>query len=184
YDRGFGEAFPGQRNGSAFPAAGRLTGRPVSFVVYDVETTGLRKGFDQIFHFGAIKTDANLEEVGRFEIQSRLLPHIIPAPSALHLTGVCIDDLVSFQRPSHYEMVCQIHRALSGWCPSVFLGFNSIRFDEEFLRQAFYQCLHGPFLTNTNGSARADVLKLVRAVAALHPEVLVASRSADGHAIF
>ena len=42
---------------------------------------------------------------------------------------------------------------------------------EEFLRHAFYQCLHRPFLTNTNGNARADVLKLARAVAALRDRI-------------
>jgi exodeoxyribonuclease I len=156
----------------------------VSFVVYDVETTGLLKGFDQILQFGAIKTDADLQEIGRFEGRSRLLPHVIPAPHALHLTGADFEELLNEQRPSHYTMVCEIFRTLSAWCPSVFLGFNSIRFDEEFLRQAFYQCLHPPFLTNTNGCARADVLQLVRAVAALHPDVLVVPRDCTGRAIF
>jgi exodeoxyribonuclease-1 len=156
----------------------------LSFVVYDVETTGLTKGFDQILHFGAIKTDPELKEVERFEMRCRLLPHIVPAPRAFHITGASIADLLSAQRPSHYEMVCQTFQTLSGWGPAVFLGFNSIQFDEEFLRHAFYQCLHRPFLTNTNGNARADVLKLARAVAALHPEVLVAPAGQDGQPIF
>ncbi len=67
-------------------------------------------------------------------------------------------------------MVCDIQRALSGWCPSMFLGYNSLKFDEEFLRQAFYQCLHPPYLTNTQRSTRGDVLNLVRLMARLYPE--------------
>ena len=51
-------------------------------------------------------------------------------------------------------------------------------FDEEFLRQAFYQTLHPPYLTNTGGNARADVLDIVRPVAALRPEAIM--RAARG----
>jgi exodeoxyribonuclease-1 len=156
----------------------------VSFVVYDIETTGLIRGFDQILHFGAIKANADLEEVDRFECRSRLLPHVVPAPQALHLTATNIDEILSEQRPSHYEMVCEIRRTLLAWCPSVFRGYNSIRFDEEFLRQAFYQCLHPPYLTNTNGNARADALKLMRAVVAAHPNVLITPKNPEGRPVF
>ena len=68
----------------------------------------------------------------------------------------------------------------AAWCPATFLGFNSIRFDEEFLRQAFYQCLHPVFLTNTSGNARADVLNLMRAAATLHPLVIRRGVESDG----
>jgi exodeoxyribonuclease I len=59
-------------------------------------------------------------------------------------------------------------------------GVNSISFDEEFLRQAFYQCLHPVFLTNTNGNARADVLNLMRAATTLHPTVIRPGVEIDG----
>jgi exodeoxyribonuclease I len=146
----------------------------VSFVVYDVETTGFNKRFDQILQFGAIRADDDLVAIDRIELRSRLLPNVVPSPKALHITGVAFDDIISTTRPSHYQMVCEIQRTLQAWSPAMFLGFNSINFDEEFLRQAFYHGLHPIFLTNTNGNARADVLKLVRAVATLHPNVLTA----------
>jgi exodeoxyribonuclease-1 len=79
-------------------------------------------------------------------------------------------DQVLGDHPSHYEMVGQIRRTLANACPATFIGFNSLRYDEELLRQAFYQCLHPPYLTNTGGSTRADALHLVRATAFLHPE--------------
>jgi exodeoxyribonuclease-1 len=81
-------------------------------------------------------------------------------------------------------MVSEIQRTLTEWSPALFLGYNSIRFDEEFLRQAFYQCLYPTFLTNTNNNARADVLNLMRAVAYLRPEVLRVPRDFDGREIF
>lgn len=141
----------------------------MTFIFYDTETTGTNSAFDQILQFAAIKTDADLNEVGRFEIRSRLLPYVVPSPHALRVTGLTIDDLLDEAHPSHYEMVSEIRRTLAGACPAAFVGYNSLKFDEEFLRQAFYQCLHPPYLTNTGGSRRADALHLIRAAAVLHP---------------
>jgi exodeoxyribonuclease-1 len=81
-------------------------------------------------------------------------------------------------------MVCEIVRVLSPWSPAIFLGFNSISFDEEFLRQAFYQCLHPVFLTNTNRNARADVLNLMRAAGTLHPSIIRPGVGADGADVY
>jgi len=154
----------------------------VAFILYDLETSGLNKRFDQILQFAAVRTDADLNETHRFEAKSRLLPHVIPSPQALLVTGHMLADVNSPSRQSHYSMVCEIAKALASWCPGTFLGYNSIRFDEEFLRQAFYQCLHPIFLTNTNGNARADVLNLMRAATTLHPSVLRAGIEPDGRA--
>jgi exodeoxyribonuclease-1 len=156
----------------------------LSFVIYDVETTGLNKRFDQILHFGAVRTDENLVPTAQIELQSRLLPYVVPSPKALLLTGVSLKEITSNARPSHYEMVCEIQKVLLGWSPTVFVGYNSIRFDEEFLRQAFYQCLHPTFLTNTNRNARADALNLMRAVAMLRPGVLIVPRDGAGRLVF
>jgi exodeoxyribonuclease I len=152
----------------------------MAFVLYDVETSGLNKRFDQILQFAAVRTDADLVETHRFETRSRLMPHVVPSPRALHVTGMSLEDANGMSRPSHYSMMCDIAKTLSSWCPATFLGFNSIRFDEEFLRQAFYQCLHPVFLTNTNGNARADVLNLMRAATTLHPTVIRPGVEADG----
>jgi exodeoxyribonuclease-1 len=152
----------------------------VAFIFYDVETTGLNKRFDQILQFAAVRTDADLFETERFETRSRLMPQVVPSPKALHVTGMSLNDANSMSRQSHYAMVCEIAKTLAAWCPATFLGFNSIRFDEEFLRQAFYQCLHPVFLTNTNGNARADVLNLMRAAATLHPLVIRPGVESDG----
>ena len=141
----------------------------MSFIFYDTETTGTNSAFDQVLQFAAIQTDADLEEIDRFEIRSRLLPYVVPSPHALRVTGLTIDQLVDDAHPTHYEMVTQLRRTLSAWAPAQFVGYNSLRFDEEFLRQAFYQNLHPPYLTNTGGSMRADALHLVRAAAVLHP---------------
>jgi exodeoxyribonuclease-1 len=152
----------------------------VAFVLYDVETSGLNKRFDQILQFAAVRTDADLVETHRFVTRSRLMPHIVPSPKALHITGMSLKDANNLSHPSHYSMVCEIAKTLTSWCPATFLGFNSIHFDEEFLRQAFYQCLHPVFLTNTNGNARVDVLNLMRAATTLYPGVIHPGIEVDG----
>jgi exodeoxyribonuclease-1 len=156
----------------------------MGYVIYDVETTGLRRGFDQILQFAAVLTDETLTVLDRFEARCRLSPHILPAPQALQVTQADIRDLVREDLPSHYAMVCGIHERLRAWGPAIYLGFNSIRFDEEFLRQAFYQCLLPVYLTNTGGSTRADVLTLARTATALRPDVLSPHRDPDGRAAF
>lgn len=156
----------------------------MSFIVYDVETTGLAKGFDQIVQFAAVRTDADLAVTDQFTIRCRLMPHVIPSAEAMRVTGIHIEQLIDASLPSHYAMVAEIRRVLEIWRPSLFLGFNSLSFDEEFLRQAFYQCLYWPYLTNTQGSARADVLNLCRVTAALRPDVLRPAMNETDHPTF
>ncbi|MDE2813821.1 MAG: exonuclease domain-containing protein [Gemmatimonadota bacterium] len=156
----------------------------MSFVIYDVETTGLKKSFDQIVQFAAIRTDSTLKITDEFQIRCRLMPHVIPSPEAMHVTGLLIDQLLDTSLPSHYAMVTEVRRTLESWCPSLFLGYNSLSFDEEFLRQAFYQCLYRPYLTNTRGSARADVLNLCRLTAALRPDVVTPAIDEYGRTVF
>lgn len=156
----------------------------MSFIIYDVETTGTHTQFDQILQFAAIRAAADLELEERFETQSRLLPHIVPAPGALLVNRLGIDDILDGRRKSHYQMMREIRETVGAWCPGTFLGYNSIRFDEEFLRHGFYQCLMPPYLTNTSGNTRADILSLMRACAALYPGVLRIPLNEAGSPIF
>lgn len=156
----------------------------MSFVIYDVETTGLRRRFDQIIQFAAVITDEELNLIDQVQFRCRLMPHIIPSPKAITVHGLGIEQLTDPTLPSHYEMVTEIRRALESLAPTVYLGFNSLQFDEELLRQAFYQCLYNPYLTNRNGNVRADVLSLCRLTAALAPSVIRPAVNADGSNTF
>ncbi|MBB2156560.1 exodeoxyribonuclease I [Gluconacetobacter diazotrophicus] len=156
----------------------------MSFVFFDTETTGLKRGFDQILHFAAVRTDANLNEVARFEARSRLQPHVLPHPSALRTNGLSIESLTDTNLPSHYAMVGDIRRILMSWSPAVFVGFNSIRFDEEMLRHALFQCLYPAYLTSNHRNCRADALSLVMAADAVSPAQLVVPVSEEGRRTF
>lgn len=156
----------------------------MSFVFFDTETTGLKRGFDQILHFAAVRTDANLNELARFETRSRLQPHVLPHPSALRTNGLPIEWLTDANLPSHYTMVTDIRRTLISWSPAVFVGFNSIRFDEEMLRHALFQSLYPAYLTSNHRNCRADALSLVMAADAVSPAQLVVPVNEEGRRTF
>lgn len=142
------------------------------FVFFDLETSGLNKAFDQIIQFAAIRTDNRLVEIDRLSIRCRLLPHIVPSPKALLLTGTTPNQLVDTALPSHYEMMMEVRQKLESWTPSTFLGWNSIGFDEAFLQRAFFSTLNRPYLTNTFGNNRMDALTIARAAHYTAPGLL------------
>lgn len=156
----------------------------MAFVFFDTETTGLHKGFDQIVHFAAIKTDENLDEIDRFEVRSRLNPNIVPTPSALTINGLPVEQLLDKELPSHYEMVRHLESRLRSWSPSIFLGYNSIKFDEEMLRHALFQTLHPAYLTSFHNNGRNDVLSLALAADAIGQDAITVPQRDDGTPIF
>jgi len=91
----------------AWLVGSRPPARPVSFISSIRRQQDLRKGFDQIVHFAAIKTDNDLVETDRFETRSRLLPYVVPNPAALRLSGLSIERLSDKQLPTHCEMVAK-----------------------------------------------------------------------------
>ena len=139
----------------------------MKLIFYDTETTGINEKYDQLLQFAAILTDGNLNSLDHFSIRCRLLPHIVPSPEALLVNRVTPAQLTDPALPSHYQAIAAIQAKLAEWSPAIFLGYNSIRFDEEIIRQAFYQTLHPLFVTNTNGSARGDVMRMFYAASVL-----------------
>jgi exodeoxyribonuclease-1 len=97
---------------------------------------------------------------------------VVPSPGALLVTRVSVDQLTDPALPSHYQMTRAIRAKLQQWSPAIFIGHNSLGFDEHLLRQAFYKTLHTPYLTNTNGNCRSDSLRMIQAVARFAPGAL------------
>ena len=142
-----------------------------NFVFYDTETSGLNKMFGQIFQFAAILTDEDFQILDQFEIRSRRMPHIVPDPSALLVTGVTPEQLET-AADTYYSFASKIHEKLLSWSPAIFSGYNIFSFDEHFMRSMYYQNLFPPYLSQTGGNKRLDVLPLVRAVEQLFPNSL------------
>ncbi len=138
-------------------------------IFYDIESTGTSTTFDQILQFGAILTDATLHEVDRLEVRCRLMPHVVPSPGAMRITGLRPADLTDPTLPSHAEAMACVAARLRDWSPATFLGWNSIRFDESLLRQSLFTALLAPFLTTSHGNGRGDVMRMVQ-VADVHAQ--------------
>ena len=145
----------------------------MTFVFYDLETTGISPAFDQPLQFAAILTDADFKEVERINLRCRIAPHIIPSPWALAVTGLRPAQLDDPTLPSLLEFTQEIAHLIEKWSPAIWTGFNSIRFDEEMLRQAFYQNLRPDiFATQFSGNTRFDILTAIYAVWHREPDLL------------
>ncbi|MEM6482156.1 MAG: exonuclease domain-containing protein [Pseudomonadota bacterium] len=156
----------------------------MAFVFYDTETTGTEVLYDQVLQFAAILTDNDLNEIKRFEIRSRLQPHIVASPGAMNVTGVTAAQLDDPDYPSQFDMACQIHRQLSDWEPAQFVGHNSITFDEVLLRAVFYKSLLPVYLTTTNGNSRLDTLKMLQSASIYEPDSIVFPTAQNGRPIY
>ena len=144
----------------------------MTYAFYDLETTGISPAFDQPLQFAAILTDGEFREIERVNLRCRIAPHIIPSPWALAVTGVRPAQLLDPELPSLFEFAQEIGTLIERWSPAIWTGFNSIRFDEEMLRQAFYQNLQPDvFATQFNGNTRLDILTALYAVWYRQPDL-------------
>jgi len=144
----------------------------MDFVFYDLETTGISPEFDQPLQFAAIWTDGNFVEKARVNIRCRLAPHILPSPHALIVTRVAPDHLIDPSLPSLLDFAQQVAELIERWSPSVWVGYNTIQFDEEVLRQTFYQnLLPNVYATQFNGNTRFDILPAVYAAFVRAPDL-------------
>jgi exodeoxyribonuclease-1 len=154
-----------------------------NFVFYDFETSSSNKYWGQIIQIGAILTNDNLEELDRYEARCRLSPSIIPEAMAL-IVNKSSPKMLKGANLSHYEMIRQFVETLKRWGKATFIGYNSIDFDEEFLRNTLFQTLEYAYLTSTNGNKRGDLLNLARAANLYYPNTLKNSISDKGNAVY
>jgi len=157
----------------------------MDFVFYDLETTGLSAAFDQPLQFAAIYTDENFVEKERVNIRCRLAPHILPSPQALVVTRVTPDQLIDPSLPSLLEFAQQVAELTARWAPAIWTGFNTMKFDEEVLRQTFYQnLLPNLYATQFNGNTRFDILPAIYATYVRDPDCLAWSVDDTGRRSF
>jgi exodeoxyribonuclease-1 len=129
-----------------------------TYLFYDIETTGLNKAFDQIVQFAAIRTDRRLNEIDRHTIRVKLRPDIIPSPGAMITNRIPVVDLKSGL--SEFDAIGQIHQ-LMNHPETISLGYNSLGFDDEFLRFSFHRNLLPPYTHQyLHGCRRMDLLPM------------------------
>ena len=95
----------------------------------------------------------------------------MPAFGALMTTGINPETLDQANMSNH-DMASELTELFHKWSPATFIGYNTIRFDESFLRQLFYKNLYPIYQTQVMGNGRLDILKLVSVVLELEPNIL------------
>ncbi len=158
---------------------------PTSVVVYDLETSGLSPEYDQIFQIAALRTDQSfcdpIDQASTLELRARRQPWVIPSPVALLVTR--IEPTVLSSGLLHHELLVQTETFFRAR-PSMFLTYNGIKFDERFLRNALYRSLCRPYLTQTSGSTRADLMLMTQAISVLDPGVIKVPMSEKGRSTY
>ena len=143
----------------------------MDLIFYDFETTGRDPHWDQILQVGAIKVSKEFKEIDSFEYRCRLKPGLIPSPFALAVNNTDYAKLIKTDC-SHYDMLCKLEEKFTKWSPSLFIGYNSINFDEEFLRNSLFRALLDPYLTSRKNNNRADLLELLRTIEFFFPNTI------------
>ena len=133
-----------------------------NLVFYDFETCSSNVSYGQIIQAAAVLVNDNFQELDRYEGRCKLSPGIIPEAMAL-IVNKTSPKILKETNLSHYQMIRQMMEKFNKWKNSIFIGYNSINFDEEFLRRTLFKNLDYPYLTVTNGNERADLFSLARA---------------------
>jgi len=127
-----------------------------TYLFYDLETSGLHPAFDQILTFAAIRTDTQLHEIDRTSLTIQMRKDIVPSPQAFVTHCLKPEDLA--RGVCEYEAARQLH-TLFNTPDTCSIGYNSLGFDDEFLRFLFYRNLLDPYSHQyANGCSRADIL--------------------------
>ncbi|QJD31074.1 exodeoxyribonuclease I [Methylococcus geothermalis] len=155
-----------------------------SFYWYDLETFGTDPARDRIAQFAGVRTDLNFEPVGSPEVlYCRPSDDVVPDPEACLITGITPRRATELGvRESEFVAAIYGLFAQPGTCV---LGYNTLRFDDEMLRYAFYRNLYDPYAREWKaGNSRWDVIDLVRVTQALRPDGIEWPRDAAGAPVF
>ena len=152
----------------------------MTFLWYDLETFGRNPRLDRIAQFAAIRTDERLEPLGEpVVLYCRIPRDYLPDPYAVMKTGITPQE-TRRKGVREIDFAREVHRLFSepGTCG---VGYNSISFDDEFLRALFYRNFIDPYEREyRSGNSRWDVLSLARMAHDLRPEGVEWPRKEDG----
>ena len=153
-----------------------------SYFFYDLETSGLNPRLDRIMQFAGIRTDENLKQIGDpYNLLVKLNDDTLPSPEALMVTGISPQATLSdgyteaqFAKILYEEIFTP---------ETIAIGFNNIRFDDEFIRYLFWRNFHDAYEWSwKDDRSRWDLLDAVRMTRALRPEGINWPTDAEGKA--
>ena len=112
-------------------------------------------------------------------MRCKLKDYVVPSHGALTTTGVNPNELYKPEL-TEYKLALRLRDIITKWSPCIFLGYNTINFDEKFLRHIFYRNLLPVYQTQNFGNGRLDILKAVNALHALQPGIIKLGIKANG----
>lgn len=152
----------------------------MTFFFYDLETSGLDSRRARIMQFAGQRTDMGLKSIGEpLNLLVKLTPDVLPEPDAIMITGITpqqtqIDGL------TEAEFLKEFY-ANAVQADTVFVGFNNIRFDDEFMRFINYRNFYEPYEWQWHDQrSRWDLLDVVRMTRALRPDGIEWPFAPDG----
>ncbi|WP_312304220.1 exodeoxyribonuclease I [Pulveribacter sp.] len=155
-----------------------------TFLWHDYETFGADPRRDRPAQFAAIRTDADLNEIGEpLMLYCKPALDYLPQPQACLITGITPQLCLQRGVPEpEFAARIEAEMALAG---TIGVGYNTIRFDDEVTRFLFWRNLMDPYAREwQNQCGRWDLLDVVRLAYALRPEGITWPTAADGKPSF
>ena len=155
-----------------------------TFLWHDYETFGAMARRDRPAQFAAIRTDAELNEIGDpIMLYCQPANDFLPDPQSCLITGITPQQCLEWGVPEH-QFARTIEQAFSE-PGTIGVGYNTIRFDDEITRFMFWRNLIDPYAREwQNGCGRWDLLDVVRMTYALRPEGIEWPVKEDGKPSF
>ncbi len=153
---------------------------PDSFLWHDYETFGADSRRDRPAQFAALRTNAELEPIDEpVMLYCKPATDLLPQPDACLITGITPQKALRDGVPEN-EFAATIADLMAqpGTCS---VGYNSLRFDDEFTRHLFWRNFLDPYAREyAGGNSRFDLIDLARMMRALRPEGLDWADREDG----
>lgn len=155
-----------------------------SFLFYDLETYGRDPRRTRIAQFAAIRTDCELNEVDEpIDFFVKPADDLLPSPVATLITGIAPQDAMR-DGINEAEAFARIFEEMAR-PETCSLGYNSLRFDDEFVRYGLFRNFYDPYEREWRaGNSRWDLLDVMRLAHALRPDGIEWPRREDGTTSF
>ena len=153
-----------------------------NFFFYDLETSGLNPRSDRIMQFAGMRTDTDLNPIGEpINLLVKMNEDTLPSPYAVMVTKITPQSTL---RDGFTEAEFCKYVTDGIFTPgTVAIGYNSVRFDDEFMRNIFWRCFYDPYEWQwKDGRSKWDLLDVVRMTRALRPEGINWPFTEDGKA--
>ena len=151
-----------------------------TFLFYDLETSGINPRQSRIMQFAGQRTTLDFKPVGEpFNFLIKLNDDVLPDPDAILITGITPQRTIA-EGISESEFT-EIFNTKISTPGTIFVGFNNLRFDDEFIRFINYRNYYDAYTWQwQDGRSRWDILDMVRMTRALRPDGIEWPFAPDG----